>query len=323
MRRTLAVAAGAAVSLIALSGTALAAGTTLVSADDLGTAKADCGGTQSGWCTYDQGTGSVGLADSATGTPAGQHLQLTTPTSSDKAGAYEYDNRGKDLSKITTLSYSYLVTDRPTTGSGPDWAPSMNVEIVTADGHYGVLVYEPLYVAGHQTPTTRTWTTETPTTSDGGWWVTHLQDGPTGLQVSQTANPGVYGGATWAEVEDHFEGATVLGIGINQGSGNAGLTSQVDLLTVNGTTYDFAGTPQTADDCKNGSWQSYAERAFPNQGQCIQFVNTGKVGTANAPSGETLGSASGAAQNAVSSAAARPTLPTVASVVATGKMRAA
>ncbi|HVM15714.1 MAG TPA: carboxypeptidase regulatory-like domain-containing protein [Egibacteraceae bacterium] len=31
--------------------------------------------------------------------------------------------------------------------------------------------------------------------------------------------------------------------------------------------------PTTRDDCKNGGWQDYG---FRNQGQCIQFVNTGK-----------------------------------------------
>lgn len=31
--------------------------------------------------------------------------------------------------------------------------------------------------------------------------------------------------------------------------------------------------PETKDDCKQGSWEEYG---FKNQGQCIQFVNTGK-----------------------------------------------
>lgn len=39
------------------------------------------------------------------------------------------------------------------------------------------------------------------------------------------------------------------------------------------TTFDVLSGPQTKDDCKNGGWESYG---FPNQGQCIQFVNTGK-----------------------------------------------
>ena len=304
MRRTLAVAAAAAVSLIALAGTAQAAGATSVSAGDLGTPQPDCGATQSGWCTYTRDTGTVGLVASASGTPAGRHLQLSTPGGNDKAGAYEYNNRGNSLSSISNLSYSYLVTANPSATPGPDWAPSLNVEIDTngpATGGYAVLVYEPLYVNGYTTPATRTWTTANATSSDGGWWVTRgFQDG---LQATQARN--AWGGATWAEVQAYFPDATVLGLGVNQGGGNGGLTSQVDLLTVNDTTYDFAGTPQTADDCKNGGWQTYAERAFPNQGQCIQFVNTGKVGTAHA-SAATPAATSGSA-----------------SIVAVGKVRAA
>lgn len=285
MRRTLAVAAAAAASFIALSGTAQAAAATYVSSADLGTPVADCGATQTGWCTYYRGAGTAGLVDAAPGTPAGQHLQLSTPGGNDKAGAYEYNNRGNQLAGITTLSYSYLVTQSPSTAAGADWAPALNVAIDTngpnQSGGYATLVYEPLYVTGYTTPTTRTWTTATPTSSDGGWWVTGTQQ--TGLQASQQANAGKYGGATWAEVQSYFPDATVYGIGFNQGSGNGGLTSQVDLLKVDDTTYDFAGTPQTADDCKSGGWQTYAERGFPNQGQCVSYVNTGNAPTATGP----------------------------------------
>jgi len=37
--------------------------------------------------------------------------------------------------------------------------------------------------------------------------------------------------------------------------------------------------PATQDDCKNGGWQSRARAdgsSFKNQGDCIQYVNTGK-----------------------------------------------
>jgi hypothetical protein len=37
------------------------------------------------------------------------------------------------------------------------------------------------------------------------------------------------------------------------------------------------GPPATADQCKNGGWQTFnTPRAFKNQGDCIQFANTGK-----------------------------------------------
>lgn len=35
--------------------------------------------------------------------------------------------------------------------------------------------------------------------------------------------------------------------------------------------------PQSKNDCKNGGWASFTTpRSFKNQGDCIQFVNTGK-----------------------------------------------
>jgi hypothetical protein len=34
--------------------------------------------------------------------------------------------------------------------------------------------------------------------------------------------------------------------------------------------------PADKDQCKNGGWQQFSNPAFTNQGDCIQFVNTGK-----------------------------------------------
>src|SRR5207249_3100201 len=44
-----------------------------------------------------------------------------------------------------------------------------------------------------------------------------------------------------------------------------------------GTGPVLVGPPKTKDDCKDGKWQTYnTPRTFKNQGDCIQFVNTGK-----------------------------------------------
>lgn len=43
--------------------------------------------------------------------------------------------------------------------------------------------------------------------------------------------------------------------------------------------FNAANPPLTKDDCKNGGWQVRTTASgvrFPNQGQCIQYVNTGK-----------------------------------------------
>ena len=37
------------------------------------------------------------------------------------------------------------------------------------------------------------------------------------------------------------------------------------------------GPPTNKDQCKNGGWQLFnSPRMFKNQGDCIQYVNTGK-----------------------------------------------
>jgi hypothetical protein len=62
--------------------------------------------------------------------------------------------------------------------------------------------------------------------------------------------------------------------------GDGEQTVLVDNLNVNGhvTTFD-PNAPASKDDCKKGGWQSL-ERAdfstFKNQGDCIQYANTGK-----------------------------------------------
>ena len=44
-------------------------------------------------------------------------------------------------------------------------------------------------------------------------------------------------------------------------------------------TLEIVSTPNTIDDCKNNGWQTLTHgdgSSFRNQGQCIQYVNTGK-----------------------------------------------
>ncbi len=56
-------------------------------------------------------------------------------------------------------------------------------------------------------------------------------------------------------------------------------TVLVDNVKVNGDVVTFEpNTPPNAEACKNGGWQNYvgANGPFKNQGQCIQYVNTGK-----------------------------------------------
>ena len=84
--------------------------------------------------------------------------------------------------------------------------------------------------------------------------------------------------------------AFVLNVGDTSDS-DAGLDGYLDnvVLTANGDTtiYDFevdedgngvadTAPPTDKDDCKKGGWATFDNPSFPNQGQCIKYVNTGK-----------------------------------------------
>ncbi|HEX8196489.1 MAG TPA: hypothetical protein VF571_09900, partial [Pyrinomonadaceae bacterium] len=95
---------------------------------------------------------------------------------------------------------------------------------------------------------------------------------------------------TWQTIVDANPDAVIIGgFGLNQGSGNPALTTASDALYIGyGTgenaecyTYNFEPyrTATTQEGCKNGGWKTLKRAdgsSFKNQGDCIQYVNTGK-----------------------------------------------
>lgn len=97
-----------------------------------------------------------------------------------------------------------------------------------------------------------------------------------------------------AEMDDLSGGSTVRVFALNVGDtslNDVGLDGYYDnvVLTANGetTVYDFevdqdgngvadTAPPTNKDDCKKGGWATFDNPSFRNQGQCIQYVNTGK-----------------------------------------------
>jgi hypothetical protein len=58
---------------------------------------------------------------------------------------------------------------------------------------------------------------------------------------------------------------------------NGSSTVVVNNVRVNNDVFAVVGPPTDKDQCKNGGWQTFNfPRTFKNQGDCIQFVNTGK-----------------------------------------------
>ena len=59
-----------------------------------------------------------------------------------------------------------------------------------------------------------------------------------------------------------------------------GTTDDINAFSINEAftpTTPHVGPPTTKEQCKNAGWQTFdTPRKFKNQGDCIQFVNTGK-----------------------------------------------
>jgi hypothetical protein len=270
------VVAVAVVALLGLTlGTAGAAGTTVVSQAQL-----------DGWAVQTDGTASVAFVNGPAAPPLGSgsvELRVGADGDSD-AELRNSDWSGTALTDITTLSYSTYVTQY-IDGQAPYLI--LNVDY-TGDGVTDdLLFFEPVYQSGTYggdavpnqcgaNPSCvvlgawQTWDARA-----GGWW--SLNAGTFGpplvtLASYAAAHPG-------AQIVNSTTGG---GLRVVAGGGAGAwdnFIGNADALTINGTTYDFElnATPHSKADCMNNGWRNYSSpRSFKNQGDCIQFVQTGK-----------------------------------------------
>ena len=117
----------------------------------------------------------------------------------------------------------------------------------------------------------------------GGWW--SLNDFTFGPPLHTLAGyEALHPGTKIVNREDGAGGVRIVaGGGLGAWDNFDG---NVDAFTIgvndNNTTYNFDlhNAPTTAAQCKNGGWQSFNPNRpagpFKNQGDCIQYVNTGK-----------------------------------------------
>jgi hypothetical protein len=237
------------------------------------------------------------------GTPpsgAGSY-QLQTPGGSDKVYPLNFDHVGAPLSSVNALGYSTYRT----AGSAQQVAAiNLQVDINgAAPGGFTTLVFEPVY------------NTNQGAVVDGVWQTWDAYAGGTAIWWSSNNIPGAPNRDTFVPLSTIIAlnpNAAILGYGLNQGSGNPGLTTAVDNLRIGHgatcVTYDFepdadgdgvldgndqcpntpsgtlvnsAGCPLALNQnqCKNDGWKTLRRAnntPFKNQGDCIQYVNTGK-----------------------------------------------
>jgi hypothetical protein len=262
-------------------GVAAVCDTTVVTNDDvvrLAHGATPAPGTHWALYTRDNGTGDFVTGPGTPPSGVGS-LSLRTPANNDKVYLFNYDHIGTPLSSINAISYS---TYRDATSTAiPVQAPALNIEVdyngPNVAGGFTTLVFEPVYNTNQGPVVPGQWQSwDAYAGGNAVWWSTKDIPGVCSFNCF----------VSWSDILAANPDAVILGgFGVNQGGGNPGLYAAVDTLSLgygdNCVTYDFEPfrVAATKDDCKAGSWSSFKRAdgtSFKNQGQCIQYVNTGK-----------------------------------------------
>jgi hypothetical protein len=227
-----------------------------------------------GWSTADtRPGGEVNFVVDATAPRGVGALQLKTDLTTTAKAQYLHD-ANTPLAAVTELSYS----TKQNTPPGPVADPSYQLVTFLNGGTAGftTLVFEP-YQNPLQGPIVpgawQQWDVDA-----GLFWSTRTVTCSNGTILGTPGGPASY---TLAQISAACPNAVVAGFGVNIGSNNPGYDVETDLVDFNGTTYDFEPyeVATSKDACKNGGWQTLRRAdgsSFKNQGDCIQYVNTGK-----------------------------------------------
>jgi hypothetical protein len=189
----------------------------------------------SAWVFYTRNAAAGTFVEGPATPPLGNgSFQVSTPASADKGILFNFDHVGTTLSSIDAISYNTYRS-----AGNLQQVASLNIVVdfngPSVTGGFTTLVFEPVYNTGQGAVVNDTW--QTWDAFDGGnaiWW-------------SSRAIPGVCASScfvTWNTIVTANADATILGgFGINQGSGNDGLTTAVDALKIgyggNSVTYNF------------------------------------------------------------------------------------
>jgi hypothetical protein len=226
-----------------------------------------------GWSTNDTNMG--GTVDFVVDTtaPAGVGaLQLTTDASTTAKAQY-FHATNTPLANVTELSYYTRQVSSPFVGGDPAY---QLVTLLNGTSGFTTLVFEP-YQNPLQGPVMpdmwQPWDVDS-----GLFWSTRSVTCSNGTIVGTAGGPATY---TLNDIKTICPNAVVGGFGVNIGSNNPLYDVYTDLVDFNGTTYDFEPylVANDKDQCKNNGYKNVKRAdgsSFKNQGDCIQYVNTGK-----------------------------------------------
>ena len=239
---------------------------------------------QQGWSTADTRTGgTVGFVVDSTAPAAGNGaLQLTTDATNDAKAQYMH-LANVPLADVTELSYYTKQISASFAGGDPSYQLPVCLGGVVGTTCVGftTLVFEPYQnptfgaPAGGVIPNVwQEWDVDS-----GQFWSSRTASG--GGACTTTAGAGGEPFYTLAGLKAVCPNAVVVGFGVNIGTYNPSYNVYTDLFNFNGTVYDFEPyeVASNGDQCKKGGFLTVKRSdgsSFKNQGDCIQYVNTGK-----------------------------------------------
>ncbi|HEX5429467.1 MAG TPA: hypothetical protein VFX17_00080 [Patescibacteria group bacterium] len=235
-----------------------------------------------GWSTADTNAGGTVnfITDTSSPAPSGA-LQLATDTTTTAKAQYVHESN-VPLADVSGLSYS----TKQNAPAGIVADPSYQLITFLNGGTSGftTLVFEPYQNPGNNgNPTIVPGTWQQWDVSNGLFWSTRTVTCSNGTIVGTPGGPSSY---TLAQIESTCPDSVVAAFGVNIGSNNPAYNVETDLVSFNGTTYNFEVTnaPTSKDQCKDGNWQNLTDsqgQSFRNQGDCVSFVATNGRNTAS------------------------------------------
>lgn len=262
VKKYFAAALVAAFAAVTFSSAAMAQGTIVVTPTN-----------QQGWSMADtRPGGEVNFVVDST-TPAGVGaLQLKTDATITAKAQYLHE-ANTPLANVSELSYY----TKQVSASFPGGDPSYQlIAFLNGTSGFTTLVFEPYQNPSQGPVLNNVW--QQWDVDAGLFWSTRTVACSNGTILGTPGGPATYNLAT---INTFCPNAVVIGYGVNIGSNNPSYNVETDLFNFNGTTYDFEPylVATNKDQCKNGGFMNVRRAdgsTFKNQGDCIQFVNTGK-----------------------------------------------
>ena len=229
---------------------------------------------QHGWSTADtRPGGDVNFVVDNTAPSGVGALELTTDATTAAKAQYMH-TASTPLSSVTELSYQTRQISGPPEAAASYQLPVClgGVQGTTCLG-FTTLVYEPYWNGAVLPNTWQIWDVDS-----GLFWSSGSYSNGTCVVTGAPGGPPTY---TLSGLQTACPNAVVVGYGVNVGTYNPNYDVYTDLFDFNGTIYDFEPYQEAtnANQCKNGGWRSYTRgngTTFRNQGDCIQYVNTGR-----------------------------------------------